>query len=308
MIRFIIIILFILIFFIVSIILLPITWLIGVFNKKAMRNISLSIIKWVFSTIVWLAGTKLEVRGLENVPDDQPILYVGNHRSFFDIVISMIYVKRVTGYVAKKETKKVPFLAQWMVNLNCLFLDRSDIKQGLNIILKAIDLVKEGYSICIFPEGTRNKEEGTFLPFHEGSFQYLKTDEFKLILPEGHPLAKKRSVKLKEISEERFLMIRTGDREKYNDIMDAFEDAGVEMHTALHVDDDYTLVSMVEQGMGISIVSEKILKFADRKVSALSLDPPIIRDICIITDGQQKLPVACKRFISFVCEKLDQLS
>lgn len=171
MIRFIIIILFILIFFIVSIILLPISWLIGVFNKKAMRNISLSIIKWVFSTIVWLAGTRLEVRGLDNVPEDQPVLYVGNHRSFFDIVISMMYVKRVTGYISKKENKKVPFLAQWMVNLNCLFLDRNDIKQGFNIILKAIDLVKEGYSICIFPEGTRNKEEGTFLPFHEGSFK-----------------------------------------------------------------------------------------------------------------------------------------
>ena len=171
MIRFIIIILFILVFFVLSIILLPITWLIGLFNERAMRNISLKIIKAVFSTIVWLAGTKLNVKGLENVPDDEPVLYVGNHRSFFDIVISMIYVKRVTGYISKKENKKVPFLAQWMVNLNCLFLDRDDIKQGLNTILKAIELIKDGYSICIFPEGTRNKENGTFLPFHEGSFK-----------------------------------------------------------------------------------------------------------------------------------------
>ena len=142
MIRFIIIILYILVFFILSIILLPLEWLLGLFNKRAMRNSSLRIIKAVFGTIVFLAGTKLEVRGLENVPDDQPVLYVGNHRSFFDIVISMMYVKRVTGYVSKKENKKVPFLAQWMVNLNCLFLDRSDIKQGLNTILKAIELVK----------------------------------------------------------------------------------------------------------------------------------------------------------------------
>ena len=171
MIRFIIIILYILVFFILSIILLPLEWLLGLFNKRAMRNSSLRIIKAVFGTIVFLAGTKLEVRGLENVPDDQPVLYVGNHRSFFDIVISMMYVKRVTGYVSKKENKKVPFLAQWMVNLNCLFLDRSDIKQGLNTILKAIELVKDGYSICIFPEGTRNKENDTFLPFHEGSFK-----------------------------------------------------------------------------------------------------------------------------------------
>lgn len=171
---------YVILFFILSIVLLPITWLVGLFNKRAMRNWSLSIIKHVFGTIVKIAGTELTVIGLENVPEDEPVLYVGNHRSFFDIVISMIYVKRVTGYISKKENKKVPFLAQWMINLNCLFLDRNDIKQGLNTILKAIELVKDGYSMCIFPEGTRNKEEGPFLPFHEGSFKIAQKSGCKV--------------------------------------------------------------------------------------------------------------------------------
>ena len=58
-----------------------------------------------------------------------------------------------------------------MRNLHCLFLDRKDIKAGLKTILEAIELMKCGISICIFPEGTRNKVVDTFLPFHEGSFK-----------------------------------------------------------------------------------------------------------------------------------------
>ena len=57
--------------------------------------------------------------------------------------------------------------------LHCLFLDRRDIKQGLKTILAAIEKIKSGISICIFPEGTRNKnpDETELLPFHEGSFK-----------------------------------------------------------------------------------------------------------------------------------------
>ena len=60
-----------------------------------------------------------------------------------------------------------------MKYLHCLFLDRKDIKQGLKTILTAIEKIKSGISICIFPEGTRNKalDETELLPFHEGSFK-----------------------------------------------------------------------------------------------------------------------------------------
>ena len=78
---------------------------------------------------------------------------------------------RLTGYRAKKEMLRYPLLREWMKNLHCLFLDRKDVKQGLKVILTAIDKVKEGISICIFPEGTRNKVNHTFMEFHEGSFK-----------------------------------------------------------------------------------------------------------------------------------------
>ncbi len=73
----------------------------------------------------------------------------------------------------KKRWRKFLLLSTWMRYLHCLFLDRKDIKQGLKTILTAVDKVKSGISICIFPEGTRNrnKDDLDMLPFHEGSFK-----------------------------------------------------------------------------------------------------------------------------------------
>ena len=59
-----------------------------------------------------------------------------------------------------------------MQYLYCLFLDRENAKEGLKTILKAIEYVKNGISIFIFPEGTRNKgEELSLLPFKDGAFR-----------------------------------------------------------------------------------------------------------------------------------------
>ena len=131
----------------------------------------MAIVLWAFRTILWLAGTRVIVKGEENIPEDTAVLYVGNHRSLFDIPITYVRVPRPTGYIAKLELKKVPLLHFWMNNMHCLFLDRKNIKEGLKTILTGIEKAKSGISICIFPEGTRNKQGDGVLPFHEGSFK-----------------------------------------------------------------------------------------------------------------------------------------
>ena len=75
------------------------------------------------------------------------------------------------GAEGKMEMEKIPLLSHWMRNLHCLFLDRKNLKKGMKTIMTAIEKVKAGISICIFPEGTRNKVADTFLPFHGGSFK-----------------------------------------------------------------------------------------------------------------------------------------
>ncbi len=171
MIRFIGVATFVILFLIFSIPLLFAEWIIGQFNMDIKNRSSLAIVKWAFRVCLRLAGTTVTVIGEENVPLDTPVLYVGNHRSYFDILLTYVRVPRPTGYVAKKEMLRYPLLKNWMKNLHCLFLDRDNIKEGLKTILTGIEKVKEGISICIFPEGTRNRVNDTFLPFHDGSFK-----------------------------------------------------------------------------------------------------------------------------------------
>lgn len=172
MIRFIIVCICVIGYLILSIPILLAEWVVGKFNPRAKDISSLRIIQTVFRFILKVTGADITIIGHENVPKDQAVLYIGNHRSFFDILLTYSRCKRLTGYVAKKEMDRFPLLNNWMRNLYCLFLDRENPKEGLKTILTAIDYVKKGISICIFPEGTRNKgEELSMLPFKEGSFK-----------------------------------------------------------------------------------------------------------------------------------------
>ncbi len=171
MIRFILTFGFLVIFLICTIPVRGIEHLIGKFNPEARDKSSLAIVNWAFRCCIFFAGTKVDYIGLENVPKDTAVMYVGNHRSYFDIILTYPKVPRLTGYISKKEMEKVPMLSAWMRLLHCLFLDRDNIKEGMKTILAAIDKLKNGISICIFPEGTRNKTADTFLEFHEGSFK-----------------------------------------------------------------------------------------------------------------------------------------
>ena len=171
MIRLILVAVFLISFLVLSIPILIAEWLIGKYNVPLKDKSSLVIVQWAFRVILFFSGVRLDVRGEENIPKDTPVLYIGNHRSYFDIVITYARVPRLTGYIAKKEMLRWPLLRNWMRNLHCLFLDRNDVKQGLKTILTAIEDVKSGTSVCIFPEGTRNRVNHTFMEFHEGSFK-----------------------------------------------------------------------------------------------------------------------------------------
>jgi 1-acyl-sn-glycerol-3-phosphate acyltransferase len=119
----------------------------------------------------FVAVGKTQIIGLENIPTDRAVLFIGNHRSMLDVVICGSVIPVPVGFISKIELEKIPLLHMQMKDINCLFLDRSDDRKALKTILKAIELVKGGQSMFIFPEGTRSKEEGKFLPFHAGSFK-----------------------------------------------------------------------------------------------------------------------------------------
>ena len=132
---------------------------------------SYAIVSWAFSFIILIAGTKIDIKGYNNIPKDKTVLYVGNHRSMFDIAINYAVLPPLVGFVSKLEMKKFPFLSWWMVLVNCLFLDRNNIKEGMKTIIKGAEQLKAGISMFIFPEGTRSKKENEMLEFKEGSLK-----------------------------------------------------------------------------------------------------------------------------------------
>lgn len=167
---------FVVLFLLLSYPIFLVEWIVGKINKNAKDYSCLRIVQWAARIVLWISGTKMTVIGKENIPDETT-LFVANHRSFFDILVLYVQCERLTGFVAKDSLNKIPSFRVWMRLLYCLFLDRKDIKQGMKVILQAIEYVKQGISICIFPEGTRNTgEELSMLPFKEGSFKIaLKT-------------------------------------------------------------------------------------------------------------------------------------
>jgi len=171
MIRFILEVLFVLIFLILSIPFIIILWLLGFIWPHFRANVSQIIVGNAFKIVWWISGSKLTIKGEENIPADRPVLFVPNHRSIFDIVIGYSRIKKQIGFVSKKEMRKVPIFSSWMALMNCQFLDRKDVRKGLKVILKCVDLIKDGVSIVIFPEGTRNKGDEPLQTFHDGSFK-----------------------------------------------------------------------------------------------------------------------------------------
>lgn len=172
MIRLLLVVLFLLLFFIVSIPVLIVERVISLFQPAFhKRRFIFAFVQFGFRCIMFLSGIRLTVIGKERIPAGQAVLYIGNHQSYFDVVLAYGLMPDLTGFVAKHSMLKVPVLASLMRYMNCLFLDRDDVRQGMQTILSAIDLVKEGISVCIYPEGTRNNHPDEFLEFHKGSFK-----------------------------------------------------------------------------------------------------------------------------------------
>ncbi|MEE8835772.1 MAG: lysophospholipid acyltransferase family protein [Eubacteriales bacterium] len=175
-------ILFAVLYLILTLPVLGILELTGLKNPEARDRAAEAMIRWSFGVLLGIAGTRITVRGLDNIPDE-PVLFVGNHRSIWDIIMTYYYMKRPCGYIAKISMKKIPVFSIWMNLIGCLFLDRSDLRSGMQMMLDAINKIKGGHSMYIFAEGTRNKakEDLPLLEFHEGSFKIAVKSGCKIV-------------------------------------------------------------------------------------------------------------------------------
>lgn len=173
MIRLILAAIFLILYFIITLPVWIVLWIIGKFKPRARQRASQFCVRNGFKVLMFIMGVRMKVKGLEKVPRDVPVLYVSNHQSIIEAMIGYALAVGPMGFVAKAELKKAPLLKQWMDSVHCLFIDRHDMRQSLKVILAAIEEIKSGTSIWICPEGTRNKdpENNLLLEFKDGSFK-----------------------------------------------------------------------------------------------------------------------------------------
>ena len=173
MLRAILALLFAILYLIIGIPVLGIEWIISKFNRKAADISQLRMVQWAFRVILFICGTKVTVIGEENVPKDEAVLYIGNHKSYFDIIITYARCPGLTGYVAKNDMAKVPLLSLWMKRLYCLFINRDDVKEALKTILAGIDHIKNGISMSFFRRNAQ-QDRRPMLPFKEEVSRWQK--------------------------------------------------------------------------------------------------------------------------------------
>ena len=150
-------------------------------DREALRRIvDRHIPRWCRG-LLRVAGVQLIVEGRENIPAGGPVVFVGNHRSYFDIPLVLVSFDRPHGILAKEELARIPLLSRWMHLLGCVYVQRDDVRGSVQALKDAAAVVRGGDSFTIFPEGTRYKGE-------EGGVGEFKAGAFRIAIKTGVPV------------------------------------------------------------------------------------------------------------------------
>ena len=132
----------------------------------------------------------------------------------------------------------------------------------------------------------------------------IKDGEMLAVLPKNHPLAKKKSISLSDLTDEPYILLEEG---HYSEPMAAFKAAGIIPNIQYTIHDDYAIMMMVEEGLGVSILAELILRRTNYDIVCLPLTPPITRTLAIGYKDWDSLPIASKHFIEYLMNHKNEL-
>ena len=138
-------------------------------------RVLLNFLTWYVLTLL---RVKVIVKNSELLRKGDRVLFVCNHISAYDPLIGWLYLRKIRpAFVSKPENMKVPIFGKFVKKLLFTSIDRENPKNALKTINKCAELLKEKeVSVCIYPEGTRNKEK-ELLPFHNGVFKIAQKSE-----------------------------------------------------------------------------------------------------------------------------------
>ena len=134
--------------------------------------------------------------------------------------------------------------------------------------------------------------------------RFVKAGEHRAVLPLNHPLAPAPYGALEDLVNEAVLLLEEG---LLSEPLEAFHQQGLEPSVRLRVHDDYSILSMIEAGLGISILPELVLRKTNYQVAILPTRPVVMRKIGLVMKDKNTMPIASKYFIEFLFQHIDQL-
>jgi 1-acyl-sn-glycerol-3-phosphate acyltransferase len=112
----------------------------------------------------------LRTEGETKLPDG-PVVFVSNHESYMDIPLFCAVIRdKQFGFIAKRNLSKLPVFGKWIAEIRSVFIEREDARASLKSIEEGVALLREGFSLVVFPEGTRSKG-GPMGAFKKGSLR-----------------------------------------------------------------------------------------------------------------------------------------
>ena len=136
------------------------------------------------------------------------------------------------------------------------------------------------------------------LPAHPDlETMFLEDDKLMVVTSQSHPLAKCRKFPLSALEDYPFMLLEKGDKTEISRI---FEENGLSPDIKFTTWDDYAIMSMVESGLGISILPKLILKKTPYKIAARELEGGAMRKIGLAFRSKERLPIAVKKFIEYL--------
>ncbi|MEN6327143.1 MAG: LysR family transcriptional regulator [Syntrophomonas sp.] len=133
----------------------------------------------------------------------------------------------------------------------------------------------------------------------------LISDEMLAVLPTDHSLSRHKKVTLKELSHEPFILLDEGE---LSEPLEFFKQNNLKPNVQYLIFDDYTIMSMVEKGLGISILPKLVLSRSNYNIVTKEISPEIVRTIALAYKSKSVLPIASRYFIDFIIKQYSNMS
>lgn len=168
----------------------------GLFNPYS--NFSNGVVRTWAKSLLWASGIKVHVLGREKLDLRQPVVYMANHQSTFDILATVVAIPGTVRFIAKKELFRIPVFAQGMRMVGMISIDRGNSKEAQKSLADTAQRMKQGVSVIIFPEGTRSRD-GKIHRFKKGGFVLAIKGKFPivpLVIRGSFGIMRKKSLKV----------------------------------------------------------------------------------------------------------------